>query len=462
VPAFLRALKVLRASGAITAGAQASDRRAYLHALGLRSHLSGLGGQELGAVIANIEAIAAHGELSAALLPSLIATLERNLLWWPHRPAPIYGEDLTLPGTYLLFERYPGQGLQIQWLATFGRANGYYQDGQTAALAALLREALALAVPAAGGISWDYLFSFDSGRPPWRSALTQATALEALARAYERTHEAPFLEAANRALRLFEAPPPTGVRTALADGPWYVQYTFAPSDHIINGFIQALVGLYEYTRITGSQSGARLFAEADKTARAMLPEFNTGAWSRYDQYQESDLSYHKLLIGFLAHLCTLTRSGEPLARYEYELALKARPHLHGAPASPPPTPPPAIGADQIYCETATAFTADLHTPPKLELLTHTLAAGAPGAITFSLSKIATVTVAVTRSGRSYLRSSFTAQSGDHRVLWRVPAHPGTYTITLGATDPAGNHGSLALALRVRARAHRGRSKRART
>lgn len=453
-PPFLAAISRLRTAGEISSSAAASYRSTYSDARYVLSRLHGAGAEELGAVIAGLEAIASRGELQAALLPSLLATLDRNLEWWPAHPAPAYGVDLTFPGTYLVFERYPGQGLQIQWLASFGRANGYYQAGQTPALAALLREALSMAAPAAGGIGWDYLFAFDSGAPPWRSALTQATALEALARAYERTHEASFLEAANAALHLFQAPPPEGVRTPVAAGPWYAQYTFAPEDHVINGFIQALVGLYEYTQITGSPDGAALFAEGDRTARAMLPDFNTGAWSRYDQYHESDLAYHKLLTEFLAHLCALTSSGEPLARFEYKRALAARHIAGGSAAAPPPTPPVAIAGDQIYCETASELQSDLHTPPRLALLTHSLAAGAPGSIVFSLSKVAALSFTISRSGHTYLAGSFQAEAGKRSIRWRVPARAGTYTLALDATDLAGNHSELKLPLNVRARRRR--------
>jgi len=461
-PPFLHAINTLRAAGTISASAADSYRHTYSEALRTRSRLHGTGGEELSAAIAGLEAIAAGGSLQAPLLHSAALTLERNLQWWPHHPAPAYGTDLTLPGTYLIFERYPGHGLQIQWLATFGRANGYYQDGQTGALAALLREALAMAIPAAGGISWDYLFPFDSGAPPWRSALTQATALEALARAYQRTHEAPFLEAADAALRLFQAPPPEGVRTSLAAGPWYAQYTFAPEDHIINGFIQALVGLYEYTQITGSPSGAALFAEGDATARALLPGFNTGAWSRYDQHHESDLSYHDLLTEFLAHLCTLTSAGEPLAHFEYERALQARKSAGGSASTPAPRPPAPIPGDQLYCETASQLHADLHTPPRLALLTHSLTAAAAQRVAFSLSKIATLSYTITRAGHTYLAGWLQAEAGRRSLLWKVPAQPGAYTLRLRAIDLAGNHSALTEQLQVRAPKRPHRPARART
>ena len=50
-------------------------------------------------------------------------------------------------------------------------------------MAALLDEALGLAAVRGGGIAWEYDFRFDGGSPPWVSAITEGTAVEALASA---------------------------------------------------------------------------------------------------------------------------------------------------------------------------------------------------------------------------------------------------------------------------------------
>ena len=63
-------------------------------------------------------------------------------------------------------------------------------------------------------------------------------------------------DAAQQALKLFQAPPPEGVRVATAAGATYLEYTYAPQERIINGFIQSLNGLYDYAKLTGDPSGA--------------------------------------------------------------------------------------------------------------------------------------------------------------------------------------------------------------
>ena len=72
-------------------------------------------------------------------------------------------------------------------------------------------------------------------------------------------------------------------------------------------FIQAVVGLYDYTQITKDPRGLALFEAGDAEARVDTPQYNTGAWSLYDQGRESDLSYHELLTQFLTNLCQRTQ-----------------------------------------------------------------------------------------------------------------------------------------------------------
>ena len=54
-------------------------------------------------------------------------------------------------------------------------------------------------------------------------------------------------------------------------------------------FLQSLIGLYDYARVSGSQLAGRLFAAGDAQARAELPQFDTGAWSLYQPGIEDSL-----------------------------------------------------------------------------------------------------------------------------------------------------------------------------
>jgi hypothetical protein len=101
-------------------------------------------------------------------------------------------------------------------------------------------------------------------------------------------------------------------------------------------------------------------------------------------------------------------------------------------------PSAAIAADEIYCTTAEHFTADLHTPPVVALLTSTLRGGTRAGVQVSLSKISTVTITVRHGGVIVWRNSAPVERGKPKLLWPTPANGGTFSVTVTATDLTGN------------------------
>jgi hypothetical protein len=450
VPAVLQSLLH---SGAITEAAYKQYAGAYASAQRSLGRLSGTRASELGAVLANLRAISAAGQLVPSRLPVLFLTLERNRHWWTTEPLLSSGERVSFPHSLLVWEYYAGQGLEIQWLGTFGEANGYYLSGhENANLRQVLSEAIPLATQRAGGIAWEYLFRFDGGEPPWTSGLSQGTALQVLARAWSRLKEPAYLTAAQQALGIFEQPPPQGVRVLTPAGATYAEYTYAPADRILNGFVQALVGLYDYTSITKDALGLRLFEAGDAEARAEVPHYDTGAWSLYDQFSESNLNYHELLTEFLQHLCERTRHGlpsapaaapPPSATTTAPTSTTPAAATGGASASSVPSARSAqsatqIPGDAIYCTTAQRFTSDLSTPPAITLLSSKLRGGTRAGVQMSLSKIATVTMTVRAGSRVLWSNTATVARGRPRLLWVTPAKGGSFLVTLAARDLAGN------------------------
>lgn len=468
-PSVTAALSSLQRSGAISEAAYRQYTTAYTAAQSSLRRLSGTRRMELGAVIANTQQMAAAGQLTPTRLPVIFLTLEKNRQWWTTQPLVSSSVRVSFPPSKIVWEHYAGQGIQIQWLGTFGEANGYYLSGHdNTSLRQLLAEVLPLATQRAGGIAWEYMFHFDGGAPPWTSGLSQGTALQVLARAWSRFGEPAYLTAAQQALGIFQTAPPAGVRVKTAAGAEYAEYTYAPSDRILNGFIQADVGLYDYTSITHDPLGLRLFEEGDAEARAETPRYDTGAWSMYDQHGESDLNYHELLTEFLVHLCERTHKGPPTATV--------------VTPAPSPTPPATSGSgtaggasvggvgmgagadgasaaayhiperllqsaksaqtpitgDAIYCTTAQHFTTYLHTPPVVSLMTSTLPTHARAGVQVSLSKIATVQITIRRAGRTVWSNGATVEGGKPKILWLTPSQIGTYQVTIAATDLAGN------------------------
>jgi hypothetical protein len=223
------------------------------------------------------------------------------------------------------------------------------------------------------------------------------------------------LPIAQRGLAIFSRHTPTGVRVPAAHGDHYAIYSFAPSLRVLNGFIQSLIGLYDYARIAKDPKGTALFAAADPEARAETPDYDTGAWSLYSRgsvKRESDLSYHDLLQGFLANLCKRTQTA-------------------------------------VYCTTAEHFEQYKSVPPELQVKSRRLRGGRYGRVAFELSKISTVTLRITRGAKTVEARPFGAVGYGRRTFgWQVPRRAGTYTVLLTARDLAGNPTSDETTVRV--------------
>src|SRR6185312_2967997 len=297
----------LLATHQIDAATAAADRRAFDDAIRTARRLRGTRRSELQAVIDTLHDVAAGGQLTAARLPELFATLARNRQWWTTGALLSYGQRVEFSDSELVWEYYPGQGIQLQVLGTFGKANGLWQAGDGTRLRALLDEMLPLAAQRGGALAWEYDFAFGGGSPPWTSAMSQATGIQALARAGQMLGSPVYLKTAGQALKLFSLPAPVGVRVRAPAGARYLLYSFAPGQLVVNAEIQTLVALHDYATLTGSATARALFDAGDRQARRDVVADNTGAWSLYQLGgAESDLSYHELLTGFLQNLCQRT------------------------------------------------------------------------------------------------------------------------------------------------------------
>jgi hypothetical protein len=402
-------LKKLRAAGAIDETAYAERRSAYEDAKRAVKRLDGTRKVELRAVVVTLEDIAARGQLTPSRLSPLFLTLERNREWWTTGPLLAPGRRVGFSGSQIVWQYYPRAGLQIQVLGTFGKVNALWSSRQTTALGQAVDELLPLAAERAGGLAWEYYFPYRAGRAPWVSSLAQGTALQALARAATRLHrEAEVFPVTSRGLSLFERAAPEGVRVPAGAGVHYAQYSFEPGLRILNGFVQSLVGLYDYGRLAADERAKALFASGEARAREEVPTYDTGAWSLYSRgtvTHESDLGYHTLLRDFLESLCNRTDL-------------------------------------ETYCGAEDRFTSYLSTPPVVELVSQRLRGGAYGKLKMSLDKISGVTLRITR-GEKLVHTRYVGSlaRGPHTLGWQVPRRPGTYTVTLAARDPAGNPAS---------------------
>jgi hypothetical protein len=399
-------LKRLRDAGRIAPEDYATRRAVYEDVKRRARRFSGIRETQMDAVIATVEAIAARRQLIPSRLGPLWLTMERNLEWWNEGTLPASGQRVEFEGSELVWQYYPGQGLQLQMLGNFGKLNGLWGGRENDRLEFMLDELIPLAAERAGGLAWEYYFAFGGGQAPWVSGLAQGTAVQALARAATRLRrQADVLPVAQRALAIFSAPTPQGVRVPAEHGDHYAIYSFAPDLRVLNGFIQALVGLHDYARLSGDPQGAALFAAAEPQAREEVPTYDTGAWSLYSRgssSRESDLGYHDLLTDFLDGLCRRTDA-------------------------------------EVYCTTAANFVTYKSQPPVIEVQPRRLRGGKPGRVGFELSKISSLSLRILRGSKVVEARPFGVIGYGKRTFgWDVPRRRGDYTVELTARDLAGN------------------------
>ena len=406
----------------------ATYRRARATATRMRSGRSG----ELRAVVAGVESLARRKLLTSTRMPAAFLQLQRNAEFWPTRSFPkapqperkpctgaagLGGGRVTFEGDPVVFQWYPGQGLQIQPLANFGKANALWRACQPPTeppvpgaeppppcrpeeLRVLLDRMVTLASQRDGFTAWEYFFAFGGGTAPWISGLAQGTAIQALTRGSQLLADPKYVAFARGALGAFERKPPLGVRAPSASGVGrhYLIYSFSSGLRVLNGFLQSLVGLYDFADATKDKRAERLFRTGDRAARREIPGYDTGAWSLYASGgAESDLGYHRLVRDFLQSLCDRTKT-------------------------------------RAYCGRAKRFDRYLHERTRVDFGgVGAVRLGGDANVRFTLSKLSCVTLRVRRGAKLVHVRKLVLPRG-LRGLSYHPTRAGRYTVEVQAVD----------------------------
>jgi hypothetical protein len=425
VRAVLRALSRARLGGAITAGSQASYRRAYAKARSSWRRLAPARKVELGYVLRSVERLASAGRLTPSRMPAVFLQLRRNTSYWGSRPFPASGDQVTFRGSELLFQYFPGRGLQLHPLSNFKKANllhGACNRGARSTrpvcgarppgprrgtpcrpgrLRLLLDELSALAVRRGPGfVAWEYLFHFGGGSPPWMSGMAQSTAIVALGRGAQLLGRPDYHATAQMALGAFEASAPVGVRAlGPRGGAHYLQYSFSRRLYIFNAFLQALIGLHDYGRLARDARATGLFRAGEPEALREVPLSDVGDWSRYSyRGRESTREYHELLREML----------QGMGR--------------------------RLGLTSVYCSYAIRYRGYQTSPPVIRFSgPQSAAARRTSRLRFTLSKLSIVEVKVLKGRKLAFRRLGTFRRGTRSFAWK-PRSAGHYTVRLGAKE----------------------------
>jgi heparosan-N-sulfate-glucuronate 5-epimerase len=157
---------------------------------------------------------------------------------------------------------------------------------------------------------WEYR---DILKAPWYSGLAQGQGISLLVRACKESRDTKYLDAARRAFTSFSHPISDGGVTFTDDRGdlWFEEYIVSPPTHILNGFIWAAWGVYDYFLVTKDQSAQDLFSRAVQTLLHNLERYDLGFWSLYEQSgtrlpMVASAFYHRLHIVQLRIMHRLT------------------------------------------------------------------------------------------------------------------------------------------------------------
>src|SRR3954463_4665771 len=336
---LLTALQRAEAAGALAPAQGVAYREVVANARAVRDGLTGVRRHEMAAAIAIAGSIPKRGQLTAGRMPAVFLTLARNAQWWAANGPPAPGSPgengargrqckplpararaarISFPGSELVFQYYPGLGLQLQVNGTWGRANALFGSSNPAFWArgaALLGGLLPPGTPGGGLLAWEYEFPILGGRPPWVSALSQATAVQALTRAAAKLGRPDLLAVAGATAGAFAFAPPAGVRVLLGHGmAWFPLYSFAPRQRVLNAHLDAVAALFDFAQASGDPHAKAAYDAGLLAAHRRIRAFDTGAWSKYSNPGAlADLNYHVLNTTLAGEVCK--RSGDrPVCR----------------------------------------------------------------------------------------------------------------------------------------------------
>ncbi|MBN1755261.1 hypothetical protein JW877_03505 [bacterium] len=151
--------------------------------------------------------------------------------------------------------------------------------------------------------------------PPWISALAQGSAISVLVRGYMLTEDTKYKTLADDALIPFRfLVKERGICNHFKNKViCYEEYPTLTTSGVLNGFIFALFGLFDYQKYFMEDNVKQLFDRGVFALKTNLDQYDTGYWSRYDLYYNGHIAgrkYHEIHIDLLKGLSKITRENQ--------------------------------------------------------------------------------------------------------------------------------------------------------
>lgn len=214
----------------------------------------------------------------------------------------------------------------LEWLACYRESHDewYLESARKAA-----HHLIDTSTDADGAMFFPYTYNFylhgnksNVAIAPWYSGMAQGHVLSLFSRLGELTSEAEWEVAANDTLKSFD-------RVRGKDDPWIIdiddnslwieEYAAGNETHVLNGFLFAMFGVYDYYAWKQDEHAAKLFRQGVHTLRVNVERFrNPGEASAYClTHRVQSGSYHAIHIAQLDALTQMT--GDPYFAYVSDL-----------------------------------------------------------------------------------------------------------------------------------------------
>lgn len=127
-------------------------------------------------------------------------------------------------------------------------------------------------------------------KPPWISGLTQALGVSVLLRAYQLTGNEKYMSTARRAMEwISKSLEDGGCSSTNERGTWIEEYpNVSEPNHVLNGHLWALFGVWDFYRVTRDEDAKKLFADGVRVVEAEIERYDVGYWVVYSQKNRLD------------------------------------------------------------------------------------------------------------------------------------------------------------------------------
>jgi hypothetical protein len=142
---------------------------------------------------------------------------------------------------------------------------------------------------------WHHAYEPKYGiEPPWASAMAQGEAISLYLRMYQALGDESLLDTAVRSYRFLAVEQGEGGVRRYDDAGdlWLEEFPSKEPSFVLNGFVYAVLGLYDLYRVTGEAAVKADIKRCLATLTRNLHRFDVGYWSLYDLRRRELVRYY--------------------------------------------------------------------------------------------------------------------------------------------------------------------------